>query len=45
MMLIELDLNNDINIAFQGPDEGRVVRDHIARMFFFIIFKCNKVHV
>ena len=28
------DLNNDINIAFQGPDEGRVVRDYIARMFF-----------
>ena len=28
------DLNNDINIAFQGPDEGHVVRDHIARMFF-----------
>ena len=28
------DLNNDIDIVFQGPDEGRVVRDHIARMFF-----------
>ena len=28
------DLSNDINIVFQGPDEGRAVRDHIARMFF-----------
>lgn len=25
---------DDINVAFRGPDEGRVVRDHIARTFF-----------
>ena len=34
------DLNNDINIAFQGPDEGPHCHD-----VFFIIFKCSKVHV
>lgn len=28
------EVNNDINIAFQGPEEGRVVRDHITRIFF-----------
>ncbi|XP_071137367.1 putative nuclease HARBI1 [Mytilus edulis] len=26
--------NDDLNIVFRGPDEGRIVRDHIARGFF-----------
>lgn len=38
------EVNNDINIAFQGPEEGRVVRDHITRIFFHN-FKCSKIHV